>query len=137
MSGIAIASGSMSGIPTTIPDPTVTELKDVLPSPPTALRDFPRNDTLALFTEIYDNIGKTAHGVTITTSILSDAGQVVKTGSDERKSDELKGPGGGYGYTAKIPLTGMAPGRYVLRVAAQSTLGTGDSTSRDVEFRVK
>jgi hypothetical protein len=137
MSGIAIASASTSGIPTTTPDPTVTELKDVLPSPPTASRDFPRNDTLALFTEIYDNIGKTAHTVVITTSILSDDGQVVKTASDERKSDELKAPGGGYGYTAKIPLTGMAPGRYVLRVAAQSAPGTGESVSRDVEFRVK
>ena len=137
MSGIAIASGSTSTVPTTTPDPTVTEFKDVLPTSPTASREFPRNDTLALFTEIYDNIGKTAHRVAITTSIIADDGQVVKTTSDERKSDELKGAGGGYGYTTQFPLTGLAPGRYVLRVAARSTLGTGDPVSRDVEFRVR
>jgi VWFA-related protein len=137
MSGIAIASGSMSGIPTTSPDPNVTEFKDVLPSPPTALRDFPHNDTLAIFAEVYDNIGKAPHRVEITATILADDGHEVKKFEDERKSDELRGPGGGYGYTTQFPLTGIAPGRYVLRVAARSTLGNGDPVSRDVEFRVR
>jgi hypothetical protein len=137
MSGIAIASGSMSVIPTTSPDPNVTEFKDVLPSPPTALRDFPHNDTLAIFAEVYDNIGKTPHRVAITTTILADDGHEVKKFEDERRSDELRGPGGGYGYSTQFPLTGIAPGRYVLRVAARSTLGNGDPVSRDVEFRVR
>jgi hypothetical protein len=61
----------------------------------------------------------------------------VKKTSDERKSDELHGPGGGYGYTTQIPLTGLTPGRYVLRISARHTLGTGDPVSRDVEFRVR
>jgi hypothetical protein len=86
---------------------------------------------------VYDNNAKTAHRVNITTSILADDGQVVKTMADERKSDELKGSGDAYGFTLKIPLAGLTPGRYVLRVAAQSTLGTGDAVSRDVEFRVR
>jgi VWFA-related protein len=137
MSGIAIASGSTSGMPTTTPDPTVTELKDVLPAPPTPARAFPRNDTLAVFTEIYDNVGKTPHRVDITTTILADDGHEVKKTSDERKSDELHGPGGGYGYSTQIPLTGLASGRYVLRISARHTLGTGDPVSRDVEFQVK
>jgi VWFA-related protein len=137
MSGIAIASGSTSGIPTTAPDPSVTEFKDVLPAPPTPTRDFPRNDTLAVFAEIYDNVGKTPHRVDITTTILADDGHEVKRTDDERKSDELHGPGGGYGYTTQIPLTGLTPGRYVLRIAARHTLGTGDPVSRDVEFRVR
>jgi VWFA-related protein len=137
MSGIAIASGSTSGMPTTTPDPSVTEFKDVLPAPPTPTRDFPRNDTLAVFAEIYDNVGKTPHRVDITTTILADDGHEVKKMSDERKSDELHGPGGGYGYATQVPLTGLTPGRYVLRIAARHTLGTGDPVSRDVEFRVK
>ena len=137
MSGVAIASGSMSGMPTTVPDPNVTEFKNVLPSPPTAVRDFPPNDTLAIFAEVYDNIGKAPHRVEITTTILADDGHEVKKFEDERKSDELRGPGGGYGYTTQFPLTGIAPGRYVLRVAARSTLGKGDPVSRDVEFRVR
>jgi hypothetical protein len=138
MSGIAIASASGSTVPTTAPDPNVTEFKDVLPAPPTASRDFPRGDTLAVFTEVYDNIGKTAHRVEITTSVLADDGKVVNTTSDERKSEELKGSvGGGYGYTTQVPLTRLAPGRYVLRIEARSTLGKGDPVSREVEFRVR
>ena len=74
MSGIAIASGSTSGMPTTTPDPSVTEFKDVLPAPPTPTRVFPRNDTLAVFAEVYDNVGKTPHRVDITTTILADDG---------------------------------------------------------------
>ena len=137
MSGIAIASGSMSVMPTASPDPNVTEFKDVLPSPPTAARDFPHNDTLAIFAEIYDNIGKAPHRVEITTTILADDGHEVRKFEDERRSDELHGQGGGYGYKTQFPLTGIAPGRYVLRVAARSTLGNGDPVSRDVEFRVR
>jgi hypothetical protein len=125
-------------VPTTNPDPSVNEFKDVLPAPPTADRTFPRGDTLAVFTEVYDNNLKTPHRVEITATLLADDGTVVKKLSDERKSDEVKGSAaGGYGYSTQIPLAGMTPGRYVLRVSAQSSLGAGDSVTRDVEFRVR
>ena len=45
---------------------TVNEFKDVLPAPPSASREFPRQDTLAVFAEVYDNVGKTPHRVEIT-----------------------------------------------------------------------
>ncbi|HEY7056101.1 MAG TPA: hypothetical protein VH458_06235, partial [Vicinamibacterales bacterium] len=137
MSGIAITSASASRVPTASPDPSVNEFKDVLPAPPTASRDFPRNDELAIFTEIYDNIGSTAHRIGITASVLSDEGKTVFTTSDERRSEELQGASGGYGYTTKIPLTGLAPGRYVLRVEAKSMLGNAEPVKREVEFRVQ
>src|SRR6185436_3854046 len=137
MSGIALASASGSRIPTASPDPTVKEFSDLLPSPPSASRDFPRNDTLAVFAEVYDNVGKTPHRVEITATVLSDDGKVVHTTSDERKSEELQGAAGGYGYTTKIPLAGFAPGRYVLRIAAKSLLGKSDAATREVEFRIR
>jgi hypothetical protein len=137
MSGIALASASGSRIPTASPDPTVKEFSDLLPSPPSTSRDFPRNDTLAVFAEVYDNVGKTPHRVEITATVLSDDGKVVHTTSDERKSEELQGAAGGYGYTTKIPLAGFAPGRYVLRIAAKSLLGKSDAATREVEFRVR
>jgi hypothetical protein len=124
-------------VPTASPDPSVNEFKDVLPAPPTASREFPRNDELAIFTEIYDNIGSTAHRIGITASVLSDEGKTVFTTSDERRSEELQGASGGYGYTTKIPLTGLAPGRYVLRVEAKSMLGNAEPVKREVEFRVQ
>jgi VWFA-related protein len=137
MSGIALASASGSRIPTISPDPSVGEFKDVLPAPPSASREFPRQDTLAVFAEVYDNIGKTPHRVEITAAVLADDGKVVYTKSDMRKSEELQGATGGYGYTTNIPLAGFAPGRYVLRVSATSTLGKPEPVTREIEFRVR
>jgi VWFA-related protein len=137
MSGIALASASGSRYPTASPDPSVNEFKDVLPSPPSASREFPRQDTLAVFAEIYDNTVKTPHRVQIAATVLSDEGKVVHTAADERKSDELQGSTGGYGYTARIPLAELAPGRYVLRLTATSMLGKPEPVTREVEFRVR
>lgn len=145
MSGVAIASAYMSRVPTA--DPAAVQkggpvtggpnFKDVLPSPPTAAREFPRNDTLAIFSEIYDNEGPAPHKVDVTASVLSDAGNVMFSKSDVRGSEELHGGPGGYGYTTTIPLTGFAPGRYVLRVEAKSRLGNAPAIAREVEFSVR
>jgi VWFA-related protein len=137
MSGIMLTSASGSRVPTTSGDGSGNEFKDVLPGPPTAMRVFPANDQLAIFTEVYDNLGSTPHRVAITASVLSDEGKVVYSNADERRSEELKGAVGGYGYTGNIPLTGFAPGRYVLRVEAKSLIGKGETVQREVEFRVQ
>ena len=137
MSGIAIASAFASRLPTANPDPSVNEFKDVLPSPPTALREFPRGDQLSIFAEVYDNAAKAPHRVEIKTEVLSDDGKVVLTKSDERKSEEIQGASGGYGHTTAIPLSALAPGRYVLRITAKSFLANTPPVSREVEFRVR
>ena len=137
MSGIAITSVSASRVPTASPDQGVNEFKDVLPAPPTSSRDFPAGDQLAIFTEVYDNLGGAAHRVAITASVLSDDGKTVFTTSDERRSEELQGASGGYGYATQIPLRGMASGRYVLRVEAKSLAGKGETAVRELEFRIR
>ena len=45
------------------------------PGAPTAVRDFPQGDTLALFAEIYDNQVTTRHKVAIKTSVLAGEGR--------------------------------------------------------------
>jgi VWFA-related protein len=137
MSGIAITSATAARVPTASADPSGNEFKDVLPGPPTAMREFPSNDQLAIFAEIYDNLGTAPHRVGITASVLADDGKVVFSRADERSSDELKGSVGGYGYTGTIPLSGLAPGRYVLQLEAKSTVGKEASVARDVEFRIR
>jgi VWFA-related protein len=134
MSGIALTSTSMSHTITANPDPG---FKDVLPEPVAATRDFPRQDTLNLFTEIYDNQPSPRHNVAIKTSVLAGEGQVVFTASDARSTDELQGKKGGFGYTTRVPLAGLSPGRYVLRVEAQAQISNGASASRELEFRVR
>jgi VWFA-related protein len=134
MSGLLLTSASANRIPTANPDP---DFSKVMPGPPVTLREFPQNDVLAVFAEVYDNLTKTPHRVSIKTTVLSDTGTVVFAAEGERRNDELKGASGGYGHTTTIPLKGFAPGRYVLRVEARTLLSDGSTASRDIEFRIR
>lgn len=134
MGGVLLTSGSASRIPTANPDP---DFKDILPASPSALREFTSADELALAVDVYDNRGFTPHRVEIRTTVTDDSGTAVFSARDERKSEELKGTIGTFGHVARVPLKGMAAGRYVLRVEAQSTLGNTPTAFREIEFRVR
>jgi predicted phage tail protein len=86
---------------------------------------------------VYDNVSRAAHRVMLKTTVTGDTGTVVFTNQDERRSEELGGKTGGYGYATTIPLTNLAPGRYVLRVEAQSSLSQGGTAARELEFRIR
>jgi len=134
MSGIALTSEAASQMPTVKPD---TFLKPpVMPAAPSALRQFPPGDVLALFAEIYDNDTKAPHKVDIVTTVRTDAGTVVYRNADVRSTAELGGKRGGFGYTARVPLKGLAPGLYVLEVEARSELGKMPSVDREVQFTI-
>jgi VWFA-related protein len=135
MSGIAMTAASAGQTPTArSKDP----LRDFLPGPPTAAREFQRADELALFAEVYENApGAPAHKLDITTTVRSDDGRVVMQNQEERASTELKGGRGGYGFTTRIPLTDFAPGRYVVHVEARSRTAPDKSVGRDVEIHVR
>jgi hypothetical protein len=134
MSGIVIASGQGQLVLTAKAD---EELKAVLPVPATASRTFRAGDALATFVEVYDNEPQPPHKVDITTSVLTDEGRVVFNTSEERSSTELQGKAGGYGVTSQIPLTGFAPGLYVLKVEATSRAGKPVTIEKQVPFRVQ
>jgi hypothetical protein len=112
------------------------ETRTVLPAPPIAQRTFAQNDEIALFAEIYDDGNAAPHKVDIATTIRSDVGRVFFKNEEERASSELQGKRGGYGYTARIPLTGLEPGPYVLTVEARSRLGRETAASRQVRVFV-
>jgi hypothetical protein len=134
MSGLLLTSRTAGRIPSMNPDP---ELTQVLPSPPVVFREFPQVDVLSLYTEIYDNQSRTPHRVAITTTLTSDDGRVLFTETDERSSAEIKGPTGGYGYAASIPLAEVPAGRYVLEVQARSLLADGPTVARQLELTVR
>lgn len=134
MGGILLTASSAGRIPTANPDP---DFKDILPGSPTAVREFPAGDQLTLAVDVYDNKAATPHRVEIRTSVTADDGTVVFSSKDERRSEELKGVNGTYGHVTTVPLKGMAPGRYVLRVEAQSLLSNGVTTGREVEFTIR
>jgi len=134
MGGVLLTSASAGRIPTANPDP---DFKQILPVSPSAIREFPTGDELFLAVDIYDNRAGTPHRVEIRTTVTADNGTAVFSSRDERRTDELKGTAGTFGHVAKIPLKDVAPGRYVLRVEAQSLLSNGSTAAREIELTVR
>jgi VWFA-related protein len=132
MSDIALTSAMSGAAPTVRPkDP----LEKMLPGPLTTYRDFATVDELALFTEIYDNVTQ-PHKVEINASVKAEGGTPVYSTREERDSADLKGSAGGFGFEARIPLKGLAPGLYVLRVDATMRIDDRPTTSKEIIFRV-
>ena len=134
MSGLVLTSAAGSALPTAKAD---EQLKPMMPGPPVALRTFPQNDEIVLFTEVYDNAGASPHKVDITTTVTTDEGKVLFKTDETRDSTDLGGKRGGYGYTTRVPLKDLALGRYVLKVEAKSRLGNTPPVARELQFTVE
>jgi VWFA-related protein len=134
MSGLLLSSEAAGRTPTAQTDP---QLADLLPAPPTTLREFPVADELSIFAEVYDNRLSPPHMVDITANLLTDEGRVVFTNSESRSSTELQGKAGGYGYTTRIPLKDFGPGLYVLKVEARARAEQNEPITRQVQFRIR
>jgi VWFA-related protein len=135
MSGVVLTS-SLAGQTPTIPGNPDDDMRKALPGPPTVTREFRSGEELALLSEIYDNETKSPHRVDIATTLRSDDGREVFRHEDGRASSELGGGRAGYGHTARVPLKGLSPGLYVLKVEARSRLGKGFTVFREVQIRV-
>ena len=137
MSGVSLTSASGAGTPTVRPlDP----LKDFLPGPAITIREFQRNDVLALFAEFYENLpGAPTHMLEMSTTLRAQDGRVVYQNREERSSADLQGSSGGFGYGHQIPLQNITPGTYVLRVEGRSRAERADQQplGRDVIVRVR
>ena len=134
MSGLVLTSAAGAALPTAKAD---EQLKPMMPGPPVALRTFPQNDEIVLFTEVYDNAGASPHKVDITTTVTTDEGKVLFKTDETRDSTDLGGKRGGYGYTTRVPLKDLALGSYVLKVEAKSRLGNTPPVARELQFTVE
>jgi len=135
MSGVAITSRAAAEAPTAKPkDP----LADYLPGPPTAMREFTREDTIAIFAEFYENTpGAAAHMLDFKAELRAEGGRIVQNVTDQRSSTDLQGGSGGYGFSARLPLDALDPGIYVLHVEGQARIGDLPAVSRDIQIRVR
>ena len=131
MSGLVLTSASGMRWPTAKQD---AELGSLLPGPPVAMRSFPQNDQLAVFTDVYDNDVSPAHKDDITLTLRSDAGRVVFKNDEERNTADLAGKPGGFAYSTTLSLADFDPGLYVLKVEAHSRLGNEVTASREVQI---
>lgn len=134
MSGVAITSTRAAQVPTIkAHDP----LRDYLPAPPTAVREFGRDEAIAIFAEFYENArGLPAHQVVLRAELRADGGRVVREATQERSSTEIKGAGG-YGFSPRLLLQGLEPGLYVLRIEGQARIGDRPAVSRDIQIRIR
>jgi hypothetical protein len=112
------------------------QLKDVLPAAPVALRTFPQNDELALFAEVYDHSGSAERQVTLGSTVLAADGHVVHETKETIDASDLDAAKRSYRYSVRIPLGDFAPGRYVLKVEAQSSIGNRRAAIRQIAFTV-
>jgi VWFA-related protein len=135
MSGVTLTSRAAAEAPTVKPkDP----LADYLPGPPTTMREFTRDDTIALFAEFYENNpGAAAHRLEFKAELRAEGGRVVRNVTEERSSTDLQGRSGGYGFSARLPLDDVEPGLYVLHVEGQPRIGDLPAVSRDIQIRVR
>jgi hypothetical protein len=132
MSGVALTSASaLEGY--TIPQ--VDHLGPLMPGPLTAARDFVRGDELTVYTEIYVNGRRAAHTVDVRVELRSDAGQAVRTSTEQRSSGDLTSREAN-GFTATVPLD-VEPGLYVIRVEARANIDDRPTVGRDVLIRVR
>jgi VWFA-related protein len=107
-------------------------MRAVLPAPPTTMRDFRNDDQLSLYTQVSVDGTVPSSDIAFTTSVREAAGQVVMKRDETRTAAELTETKGG--YTIQVPLKGLAPGEYVLRLEANAA--SSGVMRQDVAFRV-
>lgn len=117
LSGILVTSSTSARIPTTHAD---LSLKDVLPSPPTAKREFSRDDVLTAFAEVYHNHRGASDAPVMSAQILAADGTVVYDSTKNPGAVLKKKDAGTYRFLLRIPLKPLEAGRYRLRFIAGS-----------------
>ncbi len=133
MGNLLLSAASAGRTPTSLDAPSV---RDALGSAaPTSRREFTLEDTLMVYTEIYDNETTRQHTVDLTATIRTDDGTQVFVTREERASKPAEGKRHVYAYLARIPLQDLVPGKFVLTVEGRSRLG--DKASKEIQFTIK
>ncbi len=133
MSSLMVTSVATGGMPTG----RAERLADRLPIVPSTLREFRSSDELTVFAEVYANEAAKPHTVDITASILTNDRKAVFRHQEQRSSSELRGKAGAFAYGSSIPLKGLAPGVYSVRIEATSRLAGETGIAREAQFRVR
>jgi len=104
-------------------DPIAEKL---LGAPATSRRAFSQSETIAWMTEIYDNSGaKQPKRFDVSVRLVDEGGREAFASSDVLANGEANAPKWQtFGYTGRIPLKDVAPGRYLLRIEARDRSDT-------------
>jgi hypothetical protein len=113
ISGLLLTAPSVSDAMAALPDPAAPTL---LPGPATSRRSFLRSDTLTVFAEVYDNLSPNEpRQIDTAVTLFSEQGQNVFSARDVVTNKSRTA----FTVIREVPLSTIAPGRYLLRVDAQ------------------
>jgi hypothetical protein len=122
MSGVLLSSAESQAVLTPQRD-AVTE--KLLGAPATTQREFRQSDTLSWLTEIYDSSQtRIAKQIDVSARLLSEHGREAFAARDVIANGEGSARWTSFGYTGRIPLKDIAPGRYLLRIEARDRSNT-------------
>ena len=117
VSGLLLTSQSAQQVPTLQPDEAA---KGILPSAATSRRVFSQSDVLTAFAEVYVNGSSKPSRLEVSTRLINESGADASTSTDIL-TDRVPNTNNGattYNLTKQIPLQGIPPGRYLLRIEA-------------------
>ena len=98
-------------------DPSAEKL---LGAPPTSRREFRQDDTIAWMVEIYDNgPPDRPTRIPVAAQLIAESGQIAHASRDVLANGINGAPKWkAFGYTGRIPLKDVPPGRYLLKIEA-------------------
>jgi VWFA-related protein len=100
------------------PQPDTSLPAESLAGPATSRRVFRPNATLGVFAEIYDNVpSRDRREIEVTTSLVGEDGSAAMTARDSLPRSDARSSR--FPLIKQVPLTGVKPGRYRLRVEAR------------------
>jgi VWFA-related protein len=136
LGGLLMTTPSVQQTPSIQPDPVASKL---LPAPATSRREFPQSDVLALYTEIYDNdTSRQPRHIDVSLRVVSESGTELLVSRDELVNGASgEKPWDVYGYAKRIPLKGLAPGRYVVRIEAAVRGKDGAAATREAPITIR
>jgi VWFA-related protein len=120
MSGLLLSARSADGAVEVLTPQRDPAAEKLLGAPATSRRSFNQAEELAWMTELYDNSPpKQPKQIDVSARLIDEAGRDAFASRDVLANGEAGAPKWQtFGYTGRIPLNDVAPGRYLLRVEA-------------------
>jgi VWFA-related protein len=135
LSGVVLSAERAGQVPSPQPD---AELDRWLPATPVTQREFAADDTLTAIAAVYATGSSGGQPVDVTTTVLGAGGEVCSQHRDRYDVETGKSSRGTVMHRATIPLGGLRPGPYTLRIeATRNGAPAAQSAFRELVFAVR
>ncbi len=135
LSGLVLSAERAGQVPSPQPD---AELDKWLPATPITQREFVADDTLTAIAAVYAAGSAGVQPVEVSTTVLGEGDRVCYRRRDRYDVKAGSLPRDSAMHRATIPLSGMPPGLYTLRIdAARDSAPAGQSVRRELVFAVR